>query len=76
MISSISGLGMNGVMAFQSMTAALKAFGVTSTAALGWIGAALTLLTIALPKIIEGFDRVITTPKEVLENLHAGTESA
>ena len=76
MMSSISGLGMNGVMAFQSMTAALKAFGVTSTAALGWIGAALTLLTIALPKIIEGFDRVITTPKEVLENLHAGTESA
>lgn len=76
MMSSISGLGMNGVMAFQSMTKAVEAFGIKSTVAAGWIGLALTALTIALPKIIEGIDRAITTPAEVLENLHAGTESA
>lgn len=76
MMTSISGLGMNGIMAFQSMTKAVEAFGVKSAAAAGWIGLALTALTIALPKIIESIDRAVTTPEEVLENLHAGTESA
>ena len=76
MMSSISGLGMNGVMAFQSMTTALKAFGVTSTTALGIVGVALTALMILLPKIIEGIDHLITTPQEVLESLRTGTEQA
>jgi hypothetical protein len=58
------------------MTKAVEAFGIKSAAAAGWIGLALTALTIALPKIIESIDRAVTTPEEVLENLHAGTESA
>lgn len=44
---------------------------------LGPIGATIaTIATTALPYIIEGIDKLVTTPKEVLANLHENTEQA
>ena len=64
--SAIASTALNGVRTFTQMTAALGPIA----------GAIAAITTIALPYLIEGIDNLFTTPKEVLENLHANTERA
>ena len=79
LMGSIGSIGMNGVMAFTSMTSAVKLFGkglgIASKSA-GWIGAILTAITIALPFIIKGIDGLVETQEERIERLNDNVELA
>ena len=79
LMGSIGSIGMNGVMAFTSMTSAVKLFGkglgIASKSA-GWIGAVLTAITIALPFIVKGIDSLIETEDEKIERLNNNVENA
>ena len=74
--SGIAGIGMNGAMAFQSMSAAAKAFGIESSAALGIWGIALTAIVMLLPSIVEGLDGIWTTPEEEMEQMQSHVDAA
>jgi len=78
-MGSVGAIGMNGVMAFTSMTSAVKLFGkglgIASKSA-GWIGAVLSAITIALPFIIKGIDSLIESEDEKIERLNNNVENA
>ena len=74
--AGVAGAGLSAITTFSSMTKAVQAFGVASTAAAGWIGAALTVITVLAPKVIAWFDKMNTTDAEIGEQLTAGVEQA